>query len=45
MNASCSPGRELNTTGAKSNDMALTTLVLEARSLIEQMKEQAANIV
>lgn len=37
-------GREINTTGAKSNDLALTNLVLEAKVLIEQMKEQAANV-
>jgi uncharacterized protein (TIGR00255 family) len=37
-------GREINTTGAKSNDLALTNLVLEAKSLVEQMKEQAANV-
>lgn len=37
-------GREVNTTGAKSNDTALTNLVLEAKSLVEQMKEQSANI-
>jgi uncharacterized protein (TIGR00255 family) len=37
-------GREVNTTGAKSNDTALTNLVLEAKALVEQMKEQAANV-
>lgn len=37
-------GREVNTTGAKSNDTALTNLVLEAKALVEQMKEQAANL-
>jgi uncharacterized protein YicC (UPF0701 family) len=37
-------GREINTTGSKSNDVALTNLVLEAKSLVEQMKEQSANI-
>ncbi len=37
-------GREINTTGAKSNDRALTALVLEAKALVEQVKEQAANI-
>jgi uncharacterized protein (TIGR00255 family) len=36
--------REVNTTGAKSNDSTLTNLVLEAKSLVEQMKEQAANV-
>ncbi len=37
-------GREINTTGAKSNDAALTALVLEAKALLEQMREQAANV-
>ena len=37
-------GREVNTTGAKSNDTTLTNLVLEAKALVEQMKEQAANL-
>lgn len=37
-------GREVNTTGAKSNDTALTNLVLEAKALVEQMKEQTANV-
>lgn len=37
-------GREINTTGSKSNDSALTNLVLEAKSLVEQMKEQSANL-
>ena len=37
-------GREINTTGSKSIDVALTNLVLEAKSLVEQMKEQSANI-
>lgn len=37
-------GREINTIGSKSNDSALTALVLEAKSLIEQMREQAANV-
>lgn len=36
--------REVSTTGAKANDAALTTLTLEAKYVIEQMKEQAANI-
>lgn len=38
-------GREINTTGAKSSDIALTTLVLEAKAIVEQMKEQAANVL
>jgi uncharacterized protein (TIGR00255 family) len=37
-------GREINTTGAKSNDTALTNLVLEAKAVVEQMKEQTANL-
>lgn len=37
-------GREVNTTGAKSNDTTLTNLVLEAKAQVEQMKEQAANL-
>ena len=37
-------GREVNTTGAKSNDSALTNLVLEAKAIVEQMKEQTANL-
>jgi uncharacterized protein (TIGR00255 family) len=37
-------GREINTTGAKSNDTTLTNHVLEAKSLVEQMKEQSANL-
>lgn len=37
-------GREINTTGAKSNDTALTALVLEGKAAVEQMKEQAANV-
>ena len=37
-------GREINTTGAKANDAALTTLVLDAKLVIDQLKEQAANV-
>ena len=37
-------GREVNTVGSKSNDTALTTLVLEAKAITEQMREQAANV-
>lgn len=37
-------GREVNTTGAKSNDTALTNLVLEAKAIVEQLKEQSANL-
>jgi uncharacterized protein (TIGR00255 family) len=37
-------GREVNTTGAKANDAALSALTLEAKYVVEQMKEQAANV-
>lgn len=37
-------GREINTTGAKANDAALTSLVLDAKLAIDQLKEQAANV-
>jgi uncharacterized protein (TIGR00255 family) len=37
-------GREINTTGAKSNDSTLTRYVLEAKSLVDQLKEQIANV-
>jgi uncharacterized protein (TIGR00255 family) len=37
-------GREINTIGAKSNDAALTALVLEGKAVVEQMREQAANV-
>ena len=37
-------GREINTTGAKANDAALTALVLEAKLALDQIKEQAANV-
>lgn len=38
-------GREVTTAGAKSNDLCLTNLVLEAKTLVEQMREQAANVL
>ncbi|MFW5845815.1 MAG: endoribonuclease YicC domain-containing protein, partial [Planctomycetota bacterium] len=38
-------GREINTTGAKANDAELTRLVCEAKRLVEQLREQAANIL
>lgn len=38
-------GREVNTTGAKANDAELANLVVEAKGVVEQMKEQAANIL
>jgi uncharacterized protein (TIGR00255 family) len=37
-------GREINTTGAKSNDATLTRYVLEAKALVDQLKEQVANV-
>jgi uncharacterized protein (TIGR00255 family) len=37
-------GREINTTGAKSNDVALTNYVLEAKAFVDQLKEQTANV-
>ncbi len=37
-------GREINTTGSKSNDVALTRRVLDAKGILEQMREQAANV-
>ncbi len=37
-------GREINTTGAKANDVALTRMVLEAKNVLEQVREQVANI-
>jgi len=37
-------GREINTTGSKSNDVPLTQLVLAAKNALEQVKEQAANV-
>lgn len=38
-------GREINTTGAKANDAALTALVLDAKNILEQIREQAANVL
>ncbi len=38
-------GRELNTTGAKSQDAALTALVLDAKLAADRLKEQAANLL
>ena len=38
-------GREVNTTGAKANDAGLQALVVEAKAVVEQMKEQAANVL
>jgi len=36
--------REVNTIGSKSGDVAVTGLVVELKSLIEKMREQAQNI-
>ncbi|NRA40229.1 MAG: DUF1732 domain-containing protein [Planctomycetes bacterium] len=38
-------GREVNTIGSKANDAGLSQLVVEAKSILEQMREQAANIL
>lgn len=37
--------REVNTTGSKSNDTELTNSVLTAKNIVDQLKEQSANIV
>ncbi len=37
-------GREIATTAAKSNDAGMTKVTLDAKHVIEQMKEQAANV-
>ena len=37
-------GREFNTIGSKSSDVAISTLVVEAKSQLEKIKEQAANL-
>jgi len=36
--------REANTIGAKSSDMGITNLVVELKSIIEKMREQAQNL-
>ncbi len=36
--------REINTTGAKANDAALTALILDAKLVVDHVKEQAANV-
>ena len=36
--------REVNTTGSKANDVDLSALVVEAKAILEQLREQAANI-
>lgn len=37
-------GREWNTTGAKANDAEITRLVVEAKSELDKLREQLANI-
>ncbi len=37
-------GREVNTIGAKANDAAITGRVVRAKSVVEKLREQAANI-
>ena len=36
--------REANTIGSKSNDLEITSLMLEAKSEIEKIREQVQNI-
>ncbi|MEI5906116.1 YicC/YloC family endoribonuclease [Bacillus spongiae] len=36
--------REVNTTGAKCNDVTLSTLVVDLKAIIEKMREQVQNI-
>lgn len=38
-------GRELNTSGAKANDAGLQALVVEGKHVLDQMREQIANVV
>lgn len=38
-------GREVNTIGSKAHDAELSQLVVDAKSILEQMREQAANIL
>jgi len=37
-------GREVNTVGAKANDAAIAERVVRAKSVVEKLREQAANI-
>ncbi|HVZ74473.1 MAG TPA: YicC/YloC family endoribonuclease [Polyangia bacterium] len=37
-------GRELNTTGSKSQDAGVAALVIEAKAELERLREQAANV-
>jgi uncharacterized protein (TIGR00255 family) len=36
--------RELNTTGAKTNDLTVTSLLLEAKGQVEKLREQVQNV-
>jgi uncharacterized protein YicC (UPF0701 family) len=38
-------GRELNTSGSKANDAGLANLVIRGKGLLEQMREQALNVM
>lgn len=38
-------GREVNTIGSKANDAGLSQLVVEAKSVLEQMREQSLNVL
>ena len=38
-------GREINTIGSKANDAELTALVVEAKTVVEDIKEQVANVL
>jgi len=37
-------GREINTTGSKSQNSEITTLVVEAKAVVEKLREQVLNI-
>ncbi len=37
-------GREVNTSGAKANDLAIAKLVIEAKNELERIREQIANV-
>jgi uncharacterized protein (TIGR00255 family) len=37
-------GREVNTTGSKANDLAISKLVIEAKNELERIREQIANV-
>lgn len=38
-------GREMNTIGSKANDATLAQLVVDGKSLLDQLREQAANVL